>query len=102
MTISPMWLISNNPAAEPTARCSSMMPEYSMGISHPPNSAMRAPSFLCRECRAVFRKPTVGEFITLGDKRGQSDENQRKTNTATQGCQTGLSDSGWIAFFQVQ
>ena len=44
---SPMWLTSKSPTATRTARCSSMMPVYCTGISHPPNGTMRAPAFTC-------------------------------------------------------
>ena len=38
-----MWLTSNSPARVRTAWCSSMMPEYSTGMSQPPKGTMRAP-----------------------------------------------------------
>ena len=42
ISISPMWLTSNSPARVRTAMCSSPMPEYSTGMSQPPNSTIRA------------------------------------------------------------
>ncbi len=44
MSNSPMWDTSNRPARVRTARCSSMMPVYCTGISHPLNGTMRAPA----------------------------------------------------------
>ena len=37
ISISPMWLTSNRPARSRTAMCSAVMPEYSTGMSQPPN-----------------------------------------------------------------
>src|SRR6266542_540684 len=54
ISISPMWLTSNSPARVRTAMCSSTMPEYSTGMSQPPNSTMRAPRDRCRTLSGVF------------------------------------------------
>ena len=43
ISISPMWLTSNSPARVRTAMCSSAMPEYSTGMSQPPNGTIFAP-----------------------------------------------------------
>ena len=53
-SISPMWLTSNSPARVRTAMCSSTMPEYSTGMSQPPNSTIRAPRARCRAWSGVF------------------------------------------------
>lgn len=42
-TALPRWLTSNTPTASRTAVCSLTTPEYSRGISQPPNSANFAP-----------------------------------------------------------
>src|SRR5262245_33751553 len=49
-----MWLTSNRPARVRTARCSSTMPEYSTGMSQPPNSTIRPPLERCLALRGVF------------------------------------------------
>src|SRR5215204_2905103 len=49
-----MWDTSNRPARVLTARCSLTMPEYSTGISHPPNGTMRAPCARCLAFNGVF------------------------------------------------
>jgi len=54
ISISPMWLTSNNPARSRTARCSATIPEYSTGISQPANGTMRAPEARCRALSGVF------------------------------------------------
>ena len=54
ISISPMWLTSKRPARVRTARCSSVMPEYSTGMSQPPNSTMRAPRERWRALSGVF------------------------------------------------
>src|SRR5688500_61480 len=56
---SPMWLTSNNPALERTAMCSFVMPEYSTGMSHPPNGTIRAPWARCRAFNGVFLRCAV-------------------------------------------
>src|SRR5436190_18621126 len=56
ISIWPMWLTSKSPAAVRTARCSSVMPEYSTGMSQPANSTMRAPCDRCRALSGVFLK----------------------------------------------
>src|SRR5215204_1060553 len=48
-----MWERSNSPAAARTARCSSRMPAYWRGISHPANSTIFAPSDSCRSSSGV-------------------------------------------------
>ena len=42
------------------ARCSSSTPRYCSGISHPPNSAMRAPSARCSASSGLWRRATSG------------------------------------------
>ena len=59
-SISPMWLTSNSPARVRTAMCSSTMPEYSTGMSHPPNSTILAPRARCRACSGVFLRVRTG------------------------------------------
>ncbi len=54
ISISPMWLTSNSPARVRTARCSSVMPEYSTGMSQPANSTIRPPLARCRALSGVF------------------------------------------------
>ena len=63
-----MWLTSKSPARCRTAKCSFMMPEYSTGISQPPNSTMRAPAALCAELSAVRFKLMPGEVDNLSLK----------------------------------
>ena len=53
ISISPMWLTSNSPARVRTAMCSSVMPEYSTGMSQPPNGTMRALWPRCVACSGV-------------------------------------------------
>src|SRR4051794_7925699 len=48
MNSSPMCDRSKRPARSRTARCSSRMPAYWTGISHPAKSIIRAPSATCR------------------------------------------------------
>jgi hypothetical protein len=43
ISISPMWLTSKTPTARRTAWCSSMIPVYWTGMSHPPKSTILAP-----------------------------------------------------------
>ena len=50
-----MWLTSNSPARVRTAMCSSVIPEYSTGMSQPANSTMRAPLATCTACSGVLR-----------------------------------------------
>src|SRR5690242_1791994 len=47
---------SNRPAAVRTAWCSSTMPVYCTGMSHPVNGTIRAPAFTCRSWRDVLRR----------------------------------------------
>src|SRR5262245_12952293 len=51
-----MWLTSNRPARVRTAMCSSVLPEYSTGISQPAYGTMRAPDARCRACKGVVRR----------------------------------------------
>ena len=44
VSISPMWLTSKIPALAAHRRCSSLMPAYCTGISHPANGTSRAPA----------------------------------------------------------
>ena len=44
VSISPMWLTSNTPTFVRTATCSSRMPAYCTGISHPANGTSLAPA----------------------------------------------------------
>src|SRR5580698_10617491 len=55
-SISPMWLTSNKPTRSRTARCSSMTPEYSTGMSHPPKSTIFAPMLRCTAFKGVFKR----------------------------------------------
>ena len=55
-SIWPMWLTSNNPARVRTAKCSSVMPLYSTGISQPPNGTKRAPIATWRAYSGVRRR----------------------------------------------
>src|SRR5579862_7370524 len=55
-SISPMWLTSNRPTRSRTARCSSMTPEYSTGISQPPKSTIFAPMLRCTAFKGVFKR----------------------------------------------
>ena len=54
ISISPMWLTSNIPARSRTARCSTPMPEYSTGMSQPPNGTILAPKARWRAWSGVF------------------------------------------------
>ena len=60
-SISPMWLTSNSPTRVRTAMCSGTIPEYSTGMSQPPNSTMRAPMRRWAWFNAVLRSAAVGE-----------------------------------------
>jgi hypothetical protein len=51
---SPMWETSNAPAVVRTAMCSSIMVVYWMGMSHPANQTILAPSFTCSSCIGVL------------------------------------------------
>ena len=42
-----MWLTSKSPAAVRTVWCSSTIPVYWTGISHPANGTMRPPRATC-------------------------------------------------------
>src|SRR3990172_8239117 len=75
--------MSNSPAAWRTAKCSSMMPVYSMGISQPPNSAILAPSCLCRGWSGVLFKGTVDVI----DVETNSARDRSQANTGPRGCQ---------------
>jgi hypothetical protein len=44
---SPIWLTSKTPTLVRTQWCSSLMPEYDIGILYPANSAILAPSAVC-------------------------------------------------------
>src|SRR6185503_19809276 len=59
ISISPMWLTSKMPARVLTARCSAVIPEYSIGISHPLNATIRALDALWREWSGVFLRAEV-------------------------------------------
>src|SRR5262245_47567142 len=48
-----MWLTSKTPAARRVARCSSRIPVYWTGISHPPKGTMRAPALRWAACSGV-------------------------------------------------
>ena len=64
----PRWLTSKIPTAVRTAVCSLTTPEYSSGISHPPNSANFAPRATCRSCRADCLR-AMAESYRSGDAR---------------------------------
>src|SRR5438093_5641462 len=49
-----MWLTSKRPARVRTAMCSWTMPEYSTGMSHPPNDTILAPEARWRALSGVF------------------------------------------------
>src|SRR6185369_8200689 len=51
-----MWLTSNRPTRWRTARCSSMTPEYSTGMSQPPKSTIFAPMLRCTAFKGVFKR----------------------------------------------
>src|SRR5881394_2512908 len=51
-----MWLTSNRPTRSRTARCSSMTPEYSTGMSQPPKSTIFAPMLRCTAFKGVFQR----------------------------------------------
>src|ERR1035441_4673502 len=51
-----MWLTSKTPTAWRTALCSSMIPEYWTGMSHPPKSTILAPSTRWTEFKGVRRR----------------------------------------------
>src|SRR2546423_3281996 len=70
--ISPMCEISNRPAAFRTARCSSMMVEYCTGISQPPNSTSRAPSFWWAAKSGVLFNINASYSSSGEDSRSQS------------------------------
>src|ERR1700681_1625735 len=51
-----MWLTSNTPTRSRTARCSSMTPLYSTGMSQPPKSTIFAPMLRCTAFKGVLRR----------------------------------------------
>src|SRR5688572_2216293 len=61
-----MWLTSNSPARVRTAMCSSVMPEYSTGMSQPANSTIRAPIARCLAFRGVFLPCATGGDEDIG------------------------------------
>src|SRR5881628_1596225 len=66
-SISPMWLTSNTPARVRTAICSAVIPEYSTGISQPPNGTIRAFDAQWRAWSGVF----LGAIVSvIGERRG--------------------------------
>ena len=69
------------PARVRTAMCSSVMPEYSTGMSQPPNSTIRAPLARCRACSAVFFKLTDGLEDIVGDARTVLGTPRRRLHT---------------------
>src|SRR5688572_30393813 len=78
-SICPMWLTSKIPAFVRTARCSSVMPEYSTGMSQPPNSTIRAPIDRCRACSGVFLSALGGVDIVRVDPGPRSGGAARET-----------------------
>src|SRR5580765_6337363 len=84
ISISPMWLTSNKPARVRTAMCSSTIPEYSTGISQPPNSTIRAPSARWRALSGVFFSgPGAGSDISSSEsgEDGSSPGRGRRATT---------------------
>src|SRR4051812_24827201 len=79
MSISPMWLTSNRPAALRTALCSSITPEYWTGISHPPKSTIRAPRALWTEFSGVARSEDAAgmKFQAISTEKGVSTNEDR-------------------------
>src|SRR5215212_2038094 len=77
-----MWETSNSPAAVRTAMCSAVMPEYSTGISQPPNGTIRAPRATCDACRGVFLSRSEADSVI---KKGFTsiEVNPRKVLCAT-------------------
>ena len=65
-SISPMWLTSNSPAARRTARCSSVMPAYWTGISHPANGTIFAPKATWRPCKGVLSRAEASVMVRFG------------------------------------
>ena len=57
MMMSPMWETSNIPTRLRTFMCSSAMPVYCSGISHPPKSIIRAPDETCQSYKGVLFMP---------------------------------------------
>src|SRR5580692_3560516 len=64
--MSPMWLTSNTPTLQRTARCSHIrlpLHGYSTGMSQPPKLIILAPRRLCSAFSAVLRRlELAGEF----------------------------------------
>src|SRR5260370_14816133 len=54
-----MWLTSKTPTAVRTALCSSMIPEYWTGMSHPPKSTILAPRERWTEWSGVVRSESA-------------------------------------------
>src|SRR5688500_815207 len=61
---------SNSPAADRTARCSSMIPLYCTGISQPPNSMIRAPRAVWRSLSGVTWTLASAVSVTSGALAG--------------------------------
>src|SRR5450759_5525841 len=65
-----MWLTSKTPTALRTALCSSMIPEYWTGMSHPPKSTILAPSARWMEFRGVERRAGAAGMKTQANSTG--------------------------------
>src|SRR5450756_643434 len=65
-----MWLTSKTPTAWRTALCSSMIPEYWTGMSHPPKSTILAPSARWTEFRGVNRRAGAAGMKTQANSTG--------------------------------
>src|ERR1035437_5959214 len=65
-----MWLTSKTPAAWRTALCSSMIPEYWTGMSHPPKSTILAPSARWTEFKGVDRRAGAADMKTQANSTG--------------------------------
>ena len=64
-----MWQTSKSPAVVRTAMCSAVMPEYSTGMSQPPNGTMRAPRATCEAWSGVFFSEAVADSV-MGYQEG--------------------------------
>ena len=92
ISICPMWLTSNSPARVRTAMCSSTIPEYSTGMSHPPNSTIRAPSDRCAAFSGVFLS-VPGWVIVRFSSIGRSSSRRGRAKPESWNAEIGMREA---------
>src|SRR5688572_1645276 len=99
ISTSPMCETSNSPAAVRTAMCSAVMPEYSTGMSQPPNGTMRAPRDICDAWSGVFLSEAETESA-INEGFASEEANPRKVlceSVKGQGAERLLVKDGLLA-----